>query len=167
MTVILWILGTSLISFFGTLAVLRFNEWYGARFPLAVFLTAPEVEALKAYRVTLPRKFFRAAHLFGLRLTPDELNQFYSIVMELAQDRIGSAARRNIVTLTGHTRAMGALAGYLHACRSQLTPDEGEYCKDEYSAGDPLAPAPRLPHTANGDDRLPLNRSRAGTGTPR
>lgn len=126
MTAILWIVGIALTLFFGSIAFLQWREWVRRRFPHTLVLLTSEVAALAYCKVQLPHALRRHS-IAGreLRVSTPELLQLESEVMALAQARIGRAARavlagRGSQTLSGHTHALGTLAGYLASCKMKL-----------------------------------------------
>lgn len=131
MNTILWFIGGFIGSFFGlllwmlyrdpskrdTAGLIRdFRAMFGSRETLTVLIAMndEEISALRACNVRLPRGLTRDGKLFALKATVPELIDLHQIVMQLAQQRINRAARRQQSCLNGQTLALGTLAGHLH-----------------------------------------------------
>lgn len=133
-TAIFWMVGASLASFFGLLiwtmyrvplkrtATELMNDFRAmmggdvSAFPVLIVLKAAEISALKSCHVPLPRRpRERDSGDYSLPVSVAELLDLYRVVMELAQERINRAARRQQACLSGAALALGTLAGHLHS----------------------------------------------------
>lgn len=119
MTAILWIVGTSLASFFGLLVWTMRRNFVASEYPVQLLLTASELSTLAQLKIGFPPKRIkikRGEKYHVLPLTVDELVLLHGEVMAAAQTRIGRAARRAETALTGNAFTLGALTGYLYQC---------------------------------------------------